>query len=419
MSKKIAFYMKFQSFKDVIINANLDYGNPGIGGTQYLFLLTVKYLNKLGGKDAAIILTDTDFSLNDQDVIFKYVGDEKGAIEFCENNNIKNVVFNANIADRVNEGTFNTDVRIALWAHNTLSYKRQVIAARTESIHRVVCVSKAQYENMKDSICFPKCAYINNIISPEFYNNANISNYSEKKVIYIGSAVPQKGMHNLLKIWRHIELSEPNAKLYIIGGAKIWNGGAKTGELGIGGVLYDKKLCDYYKKIKNNNNVFFCGPLGWDEISELMKDCRVGVVNPSHYYRDETFCMSAVEIQTFGVPVVSRDRDDGLKTTILDGKSGFLRKTDKQIANEIVELLKNNHSCNKMGSFARVEAKEFVISSKIYKWFEIFENYEISSSKKNIISKDSLLLTHDYLLRIKDNFSVDKIRKRVKKHVIN
>ncbi len=48
---QIAFFIELQNSKKNIKGVNLDVGNPGVGGTQYLFLLTIKELNKLYGEE--------------------------------------------------------------------------------------------------------------------------------------------------------------------------------------------------------------------------------------------------------------------------------------------------------------------------------------------------------------------------------
>ena len=68
ISYKIAFYIQLLNSKKVLQNTNIDLGNPGVGGTQYLFLLTVKYLNRLYGSNYAILITDGKIGLNDFEI---------------------------------------------------------------------------------------------------------------------------------------------------------------------------------------------------------------------------------------------------------------------------------------------------------------------------------------------------------------
>lgn len=397
---KIAFFIQLKNLQETLTNSNIEEGNPGVGGTQYLFLLAVKYLNKTYGTGYAVMLSDADLDI-DEDVAVKDVTNEKTALKYCENNNIENIVFNANIADRVNKDFFDTKIRILLWAHNTLSAKRQRIAARMESIYKVVCVSESQYLNMRDTECFDKCTFINNIIPETFYNRATASDYSKKQAVYIGSATPQKGIHNLLKIWRIVERKDLESELYVIGGAKVWNEQNETGLLGVGDKYYDRILYRKLKKIKYPERIHFLGSKSWEEIKELIPSFRVGIVNPSHYMRDETFCMSAIEMQAYSLPVVSRKRNDGIATTIKTGYNGFLERNDRKLAERILGIMNDKKLCCDMGKHARAYAKQFIVENEITKWDKIIENLCIQKCKRKILpSKDSIMLFKDSFLKL-------------------
>ena len=125
---KIAFFIELKNNQATIEGADLNIGNPGVGGTQYLFLLTVKVLNSIYGEDYSVLLTNTRFSNSDPGLHTDYSENVKEAIQYCERHQINNLVLNANEADRVDAKVFDTRVRIMLWAHNTLNAKRQKIA---------------------------------------------------------------------------------------------------------------------------------------------------------------------------------------------------------------------------------------------------------------------------------------------------
>lgn len=416
-NSKIAFYIRLKNIREKIETANFDNGNPGIGGTQYLFLLTVKYLNKIYKNDYALLLTDSSINFTDNDICVKSVGNEDDAIQFCEKNGINNLVFNANMADKFEEVLRKTKIRIILWAHNTLNGKRQRIASKNRSIYRIVCVSDSQYNNMKDTCCFDKCTFINNVFTKEFYDNSVLTDYSEKKVIYIGSLMPQKGVDKLIEIWRHVEKKEPDAQLYIFGGSNIWDPKVKVSTIGADkyyGRIIEKKM----SKLIHPENVHFMGAKGWSDINKLITTVRVGVVNPSLYKRDETFCLSAIEMESHGIPIVSRKRNDGLKTTILDNKTGFLERNNKEIANKIVFLLKDKKECTKYGKNAREYVKQFIINNEIHKWEEIINSTSngIVNRKKKLLSNDEKMLINDFYQKIKFIIKSKKVFKIINKN---
>ena len=53
MKTKIAFYIGLKNNSINLEHADISKGNPGVGGTQYLFLLTVKQLNAQHGAEYA------------------------------------------------------------------------------------------------------------------------------------------------------------------------------------------------------------------------------------------------------------------------------------------------------------------------------------------------------------------------------
>ena len=65
---RIAFYCELEKLKNKLVAVDLEGGNPGIGGTQYLFLLTVKYLNEIYGENYCILLTDTKIDLQENKI---------------------------------------------------------------------------------------------------------------------------------------------------------------------------------------------------------------------------------------------------------------------------------------------------------------------------------------------------------------
>lgn len=399
---RIAFYIELCYLQHRLENADLDIGNPGVGGTQYLFLLNIKYLNRLYGKKCAVLLTDGNFSLNDDDISLVDVGKVEDAISYCKKTGIPTLVINANLIEIINPSALETDVSILLWAHNTLTWKRQCIASKVDSVKKVVCVSEIQYLNMRDTPCAKKCTYINNVIPGFFYHNAHVSDYSERKVIYIGSIMPQKGVHNLIEIWRYVEDKCPDAQLYIFGGANVWNNNAKLGINSAADRYYDKVISRRMKRLKHPQNIHFMGPKGWKEIEPLIVDARAGVVNPSYYLRDETFCMSAIELEAHGLPIVSRDRGDGLKTTVKNNITGYLGRTNRRIADFLISLLNNGDLCKKLGEKAQKHAGNFLVQNEVHKWIDIVDGLNQSGEfqqNRSIISKDGYLLKHDFVLK--------------------
>lgn len=420
MQIKIAFYIPLSKSKDVLSNANLKLGNPGVGGTQYLFLITVQRLNEINGTGYAVLISDAEFGVHEKNIPYVFAQDEIHAIKYCESCSISTLIINANAIERFRKNAFTTNIDIYLWAHNTLSWKRQQLAAEIPAIKRVVCVSRSQFENMKTTPCSAKCVYINNVFTEEFYRQSQCTDYSKRKVIYVGSIMPQKGVHNLLEIWRLVEKEIPDAQLFIFGGANVWNPAAKLGKNTSADFYYDKVIRRRKDKLIHPENIHFMGAKGWREIEAFIRDARVGVVNPSYYMRDETFCMSAIEMEAHGLPVVSRQRGDGLRTTIKHLETGYLEKRNADIAKRIILLLNNKQLCKQMGQNARNYVANFLIDKEVTKWSDLITEKKDIKNKSFLLkfkSKDALLLDRDMLLRILFLLESGKMFDLVKKNL--
>ena len=274
---------------------------------------------------------------------------------------------------------------------------------------------------MSDTPCFGKCTFINNIIPAHFYENAKLTDYSEEKAVYVGSLMPQKGVHNLLEIWQYVEKDLPHAQLYIFGGANVWNSNVVLEKNKVADKYYDRIIQKRLKKLNHPENIHFLGAKGWDHIDLYISSFRVGIVNPSHYMRDETFCLSAIEMETHGLPVVSRQRDDGLKTTVINGKTGFLEENDKRIAERIIQIISNKDISQQLGRTGREYAKQFIAEKTIDKWHELVERPYTKSPQRKwaFCSKDAKMLRRDFILKlgylIKSGKIVDLLKKKFKK----
>ena len=73
---KVAFFCDFnKNFNKKI--ENLEEGNIGIGGTQYLFMLIVSNLQKKynSNKDEFMLLTNVELNINHEEIIYHKVED--------------------------------------------------------------------------------------------------------------------------------------------------------------------------------------------------------------------------------------------------------------------------------------------------------------------------------------------------------
>lgn len=101
------------------------------------------------------------------------------------------------------------------------------------------------------------------------------------------------------------------------------------------------------------------------EKRQVLLETAVGVVNPSG--KTETFCMSAIEMEQMGIPVVSY-KGHGLLDTVINKTTGFLVKTDDKLSDSVIKLLKDPVLRKKMGNAAEIYSKKFICSEIVPKW---------------------------------------------------
>ena len=118
-------------------------------------------------------------------------------------------------------------------------------------------------------------------------------------------------------------------------------------------------------------SVNFLGLAGAEKENYFIESA-VGVVNPSGI--EETFCLSAVEMELCGVPIVTK-RKYGLLDTVSHKKTGLLFRTRKEFIHNIVRLLRDKELNYFLGNNAKVFVIDHFEAEKIvFQWHQLFQN---------------------------------------------
>lgn len=335
-------------------------GNPGVGGSEYLFALLGTYLketaddidicfyhyrkNKLPGKD-------------------KIVTDPYDMLQKMSSDKIDVFIHQINKPSEWYQALRKTQLKAIAWAHVYPAYYEQREFIKTDNVKRIVFVSKEEYDAYIDSDLICKGTYIFNMLDTTKPKRPRV--IENKEVTYVGSLVPAKGFHALAKIWKNILEYVPDAQLNVIGTGRVYDRNAKLGKYGIAQEDYEKSFMQYLVTSDGKilPSVHFLGLLGREK-DDVFANTMVGVVNPTAL--TETFCMSAVEMELAGIPVVSRKKW-GLLDTVKDRQTGFLFSSDEEFAEDIVKLLNDKNLNIQMGNDARQFVKDTFEASDIIK----------------------------------------------------
>lgn len=365
---KLGFYFDNSDIADIDMSMPED-GNPGIGGTQYCFIILMYYLEVYPRNFDIYLFTHSNskFPKGVKTIIVK---DIFHAIELSNKNNIDIFIFRPDSKINVYEKLNTNKLKTISWAHNFYVSDTANHIAKCEYIKRNVFVGRQQYDRYIDHSIIKKSTYIFNMVksNKNFIRNEN----NGQIVTYVGSIVSTKGFHILAKQWKKIINKVPNAKLYVIGTGQVYSRNAKLGKYNIADELYEKQFMKYLtdEDGKIIKSVSFLGILGQEKVNVYKETC-VGVVNPTG--NSETFGISAVEMESCGIPIVTINKN-GFPDTVKNGITGILVNKKKDLAPNIIRLLKG-YSCNQYLGKNAVEfvSQEFSPERIVKQWIQVFD----------------------------------------------
>lgn len=363
----------FEDFK--FSNLDLRYpenGNQGIGGTEFTFLMLMRYL-KINYPDMEIITYHNNKNnILPEGVISKIIIDDLNLIKQVKEDLIDIFIFRSNKNNEWYKKINDNNIRSIVWAHNYVKSSELNVIAKANAIKRLVFVGKQQYDTYIDHDVINKSIYIYNMF------NCSVKEYNRKKnlsktVTYTGSLVYTKGFHILAKEWKKILKEVPDAKLNIIGSGKLYDRNSKLGKYNVADEKYEDMFMKYL--VDENGDILesvnFLGVLGQEKL-DIYNNTMVGIINPSGM--DETFGISAVEMEACGIPIVSK-KVNGLVDTIKDKETGLLSYSKRRFRKDIIYLLKNEDINNKLGCKAKeFVSKEFDPNFLVIQWKVLFDD---------------------------------------------
>lgn len=371
--------------------SKVENGNPGVGGSEYLFALLALSLKKYAANKMEVTVYHYSSNKLPDDIEDVIVGDCFELLRQAENHVdilIYQVAKNKNWYIELSDKNLQT----VAWGHCYIGYDEMQWIKHCDKVKRVVCVGKEEYDSYIDDDIIQKCCWIYNMMNTKGNHIMRSSDY-DKSVTYVGSLVPQKGFHVLARVWPEILKKVPDAKLNVIGTGRLYDRNAQLGKYHIAQSDYEDEFMPYLTDSQGEilSSVTFWGVLGEEKESVFAKTA-VGVVNPTA--SGETFCLSAIEMELCGVPVVSK-KAKGLLDTIKCGNTGYLFNTDKEFIDYVVELLKDKDKNMIMGKQGNsFVLNNFEIEIVIQKWIKVLQS--ISKNDISVYERPSANYRNDY-----------------------
>src|ERR1700722_12172157 len=321
-------------------------GNPAVGGTEYAF---VSLAHELASRSLARVTlihrnrtnsypkTLTVVTIEDYPDGLPRLLNQAGPIDCIIVRGHDSMV-----AARVIE-SIPSRIPIIAWTHNHLKSTTLSYLGRREQIKRVVYVGREQCALAAGAPCHYKSTYI----VPGFYvtPRSNGSNVKERRAVYVGSLVPQKGFHRLARLWPRIRRACPTAELDVIGSSQVNHPDQQLGTLGVASVSYEKLILRYLRTDPAECGVTFHGKMGIEKY-DVIGRAMVGLPNPTGF--TECCPASVVEMSGGGAAVVAL-RQWGMCDTVLDEVTGYLCRDDREYVARVISLFANPSTARSMG----------------------------------------------------------------------
>jgi len=164
-----------------------------------------------------------------------------------------------------------------------------------------------------------------------------LKKYAHPTILFLGRIKKYKRVDLLVKSFKTIVEKVPNARLIIAGwGTDAFN------------------ITDLVMKNNLRRKIILRGPVSSKEKQTLLAKSWV-YVNPSI---GEGWSLGVIEANAEGTPAIGFDVP-GLSESILNGKTGFLVKNEKELIQKICKLLNNKQLAEKMGKKATNRVQDF------------------------------------------------------------
>lgn len=332
MEKKIAFFLDKTNLGEMDLSSFQE-GNPGLGGTDYEFILVSQHLNKRRNNLNVLLLTRSKLP---NYIHSQYVSDIAEACEYCKKNNIQIFVVNQSEYEKI-PSKYKSNFSLILWAHNDISNLRLKKIYKDSFVRSVVFCGREFMELYYDNIVMKKSTYIYNIIpfhDREWYKE-RITSKTNHNVVYMAAITPAKGFDVLAKAWPYILKKVPDAQLYVIGSFKVYGKQTKLGKYGVAIQEYEDVFMPYLTDDEGVvlPSVHFLGLMGVEK-EKILGKCKVGIPNPTGY--SECLPLSVIEMQLMGCSITTIKHHAFLDTVF---NQNYLYKEQKKLADYVVKRL--------------------------------------------------------------------------------
>ena len=236
--------------------------------------------------------------------------------------------------------------------HNDIDSLKYIkkISSTAKNLDYFVVVSKKMVNDYQSNLNIP-VIYIPNSIE---YIPINFSNLNTNNIISVGRLEKVKGYEDLIDVFKIVISNNKDIVLNIVG----------TGS-------QESILENKIKELKLENNIKLLGFKDSNELGELYSESSLYVMSSF----SESFGLVLIEAMSHKLPCIAFDSANGARELIENANNGFLisNRDKEEMANKILELIKNKDKINFLGENALITSKRYLSSNTKKKWVDIFE----------------------------------------------
>lgn len=361
---KIGFLFN-DNFIDNVDFSDVYNGNPGCGGAEYQMSLLFSELAMSEYNEIyvfhynkSVILPNSvnEIIINDLNELTNY---DQMIIVVNLTNELKST--------KLNDVILKSNHAFVIWVHCRLNTRTISLLSKEKNVRKIVFVSPLELNLIEESVSSNKATTIFNMIP-----KCDISSTSTSKdntVVYVGNISRYKGFINFLKQWKYIIDCVNNAQLYVIGNGLLYNRNNALSVFKLCKPDYEKEIYDVLTNDNIMESVHFLGLMG-SEKKHILSKAKLGIITNQNV---ETFCITALEYQQYGVPVLALDKD-GLRFSVNNGVSGLLCNSFIDMRNKAIDILQDKYNFDFNNDFL----SEFYVNKIIEEWNELF--YQIDNN---------------------------------------
>lgn len=322
--------------------------------------IKISYLIKKTEKDISIKKLIKNFKI--LSVINELV--KRLIIEYKKYNLNKNIILSLNSDYVISTRLFhskliakylkNKTIKTIMTDHNhhqdNKKYINDIISCASWFNTFIIC-TKDLFNSYKPMLPNTNCVYIPNAVD-SFSNNK--TKFGNKNIIFVGRLSPEKGIFDLLEVFKHVVAVDGSIKLFLLGDGYL-----------------KEKITNEIKNSVLENNVIMPGFVSVEDQEKYYLNSDLFVMASF----TEAFGLVLIEAMNYGVPCVAFDSASGPRELINKNIGVLVSNRNKiKMAKEIIDLLEDKDRLMQLQKNIEKYMLKFSLDENKKSWLKTIED---------------------------------------------